>query len=105
MNKKVEILVEGRSDRSNGRLTGRTRTNKIVNFIGSDNLIGRLVDVRIIAANPWAMRGELDDQNLAIETKETEETKETKETEETKAHFSELRTLRSSENQEDVSVV
>jgi tRNA-2-methylthio-N6-dimethylallyladenosine synthase len=59
LNKNVEILVEGRSDRSNGRLMGRTRTNKIVNFVGPDSLVGQLVDVRIVAANPWAMRGEL----------------------------------------------
>jgi tRNA-2-methylthio-N6-dimethylallyladenosine synthase len=55
-----QILVEGRSDRSANRLMGRTRTNKIVNFEAdsqSDNLIGQLVDVEIIAANAWALRG------------------------------------------------
>lgn len=61
LNSKVELLVEGRSERSNGRLMGRTRTNKIVNFVGDDALVGKFVDVRIVAANPWALRGELDD--------------------------------------------
>lgn len=59
LNNVEEILVEGRSERSNGRLTGRTRTNKIVNFAGDDSLIGHFVDVRIIAVNAWAFRGEL----------------------------------------------
>ena len=56
---KVEVLVEGRSHRNPERLTGRTRTNKIVNFEGPESLVGQLVDVHIEAANPWAMRGSL----------------------------------------------
>ncbi|HEY9676543.1 MAG TPA: tRNA (N6-isopentenyl adenosine(37)-C2)-methylthiotransferase MiaB [Drouetiella sp.] len=57
--KPTEVLVEGRSDRHPERLMGRTRTNKIVNFEGPESLIGQLVDVNIIMANPWALRGEL----------------------------------------------
>jgi len=53
----VEVLVEGRSEKSPERLTGRTRTNKLVNFVGSEELIGKLVDIRIEQANPWALRG------------------------------------------------
>ena len=59
LGRKVEILVEGRSDRGMNRLMGRTRTNKIVNFEGPDALIGQLVDVEVTAANPWALRGAL----------------------------------------------
>ena len=62
LNRTAEILVEGRSDRSNGRLMGRTGTNKIVNFEAGpehDNLIGQLVDIQIVSANPWALRGNL----------------------------------------------
>lgn len=55
----VEVLVEGKSNRSANRLTGRTRTNKIVNFEGSDRLVGQLVDVRVETANAWALRGAL----------------------------------------------
>ncbi len=54
-----EVLVEGRSQRNPERVSGRTRTNKIVNFVGDDSLIGKLVNVRIEAANPWALRGSL----------------------------------------------
>jgi tRNA-2-methylthio-N6-dimethylallyladenosine synthase len=55
----VEILVEGASEKVDGRMMGRTRTNKIVNFEGTSELIGELVHVKIVAANPWALRGEL----------------------------------------------
>lgn len=59
LDKTVEILVEGPSEKTPERFTGRTRTNKIVNFAGSADLIGKLVDVHIEAANPWALRGSL----------------------------------------------
>jgi len=59
LGKTVEVLVEGTSLRNEDRLTGRTRTNKIVNFAGSSALKGQLVNVRIESVNPWAMRGEL----------------------------------------------
>jgi tRNA-2-methylthio-N6-dimethylallyladenosine synthase len=59
LGKTVEVLVEGRSERSPDRLTARTRTNKIVNFVADENLVGRLVDVQIDSANPWALRGSL----------------------------------------------
>jgi tRNA-2-methylthio-N6-dimethylallyladenosine synthase len=59
LGKTVEVLVEGRSERNPERLTGRTRTNKIVNFEGPESFIGELVDVNVQAANPWALRGEI----------------------------------------------
>jgi tRNA-2-methylthio-N6-dimethylallyladenosine synthase len=55
----VEVLVEGRSERAENRMMGRTRTNKVVNFEGDPSLIGRLIDVKIQQANPWALRGTL----------------------------------------------
>ncbi len=57
LDREVEVLVEGKSERSPNRLSGRTRTNKIVNFEGDQSLIGQLVDVQIQTANPWALRG------------------------------------------------
>jgi tRNA-2-methylthio-N6-dimethylallyladenosine synthase len=59
LGKSIEVLVEGRSARAANRLSGRTRTNKVVNFEGEEHLIGKLVDVTIAAANPWALRGTL----------------------------------------------
>src|SRR5262249_22528946 len=55
----VEVLVEGRSERNPERLSGRTRTNKVVNFEGPDTLVGQLANVEVQAANPWALRGVL----------------------------------------------
>ena len=55
----AEVLVEGRSKTDEDFLSGRTRTNKVVNFKGSDKLIGKLVNVRIAEAHTWSLTGEL----------------------------------------------
>jgi len=55
--KTEEVLVEGLSKTNITTLTGRTRTNKIVNFKGSTDLIGRLVDVKIEKAGTWSLDG------------------------------------------------
>ncbi len=80
--KAVEILVEGVSETDKHRLTGRTRTNKIVNFPGDpknirssssirlsssqanrskrkNSLIGRLIYVKILEAKQHSLYGEL----------------------------------------------
>lgn len=59
LGRKVEVLVEGLSQRDASRVMGRTRTNKIVNFDGDISLKGKLVDVEILSANTWALRGSL----------------------------------------------
>src|SRR5437870_3790250 len=53
----VEVLCEGPSKTNPARLMGRTRTNKIVVFRGSGELIGELVDVRIEHANGFSLCG------------------------------------------------
>ncbi len=60
-----EILVEGRSKQSLQDMTGRTRSNKIVNFRGDVSLVGKLVPVRITKAYPHSLRGVLLDSELA----------------------------------------
>ena len=57
--KRVEILVEGTSKTNPDRLTGRTRTNKIVIFDGPLDLTGQLVEVVITEAQTWNLVGEL----------------------------------------------
>lgn len=59
--KTLEVLVEGLSKTDSSRLTGRTRTNKIVHFKGDLQLIGRLVNVRIIGSQSWFLFGEIID--------------------------------------------
>jgi tRNA-2-methylthio-N6-dimethylallyladenosine synthase len=53
-----EILIEGRSKQSDRDVTGRTRSNKIINFEGGLGLTGELVPVRITKAYPHSLRGE-----------------------------------------------
>jgi len=53
-----EILVEGQSRQSDRDMTGRTRSNKIVNFEGSLSFVAKLVRVRITKAYPHSLRGE-----------------------------------------------
>src|SRR5437773_886405 len=53
----VEVLCEGPSKTNPARLMGRTRTNKIVVFEGSNRLIGELVNVRIEQANGFSLYG------------------------------------------------
>ena len=55
----TEILVEGHSKNNIGMMTGRTRTNKIVNFKGSSDLTGKLVSVKIVRAGTWSLDGAL----------------------------------------------
>jgi tRNA-2-methylthio-N6-dimethylallyladenosine synthase len=51
------ILVEGTSKKCNDVLFGRTENNRIVNFKGSKNLIGRFIDIKITEALPNSLRG------------------------------------------------
>jgi tRNA-2-methylthio-N6-dimethylallyladenosine synthase len=53
----VKVLVDGPSDKDPGLLTGYTEHNKLVNFPGSKDLIGKIVDVKIEKAYTWHLRG------------------------------------------------
>lgn len=55
--KTVEVLVEGYDKSKKGKLFGRTRTNKLVHFDGSKELIGRLVNVKITNPKTWTLDG------------------------------------------------
>ncbi|AAM24578.1 tRNA (N6-isopentenyl adenosine(37)-C2)-methylthiotransferase MiaB [Caldanaerobacter subterraneus] len=57
--KVVEVLIEGVSKRDPNKLTSRTRTNKVVHFIGDESLIGKLANVKITETKAWTMQGEL----------------------------------------------
>ena len=63
-NKKIvgtiqKVLVEGKSKTNENMLTGRTDTNKVVNFEGTDNLIGKIVELKIKSEHMWYLKGEL----------------------------------------------
>jgi tRNA-2-methylthio-N6-dimethylallyladenosine synthase len=54
-----EILVEGASKRGKGEMTGRTSSNKVVNFTGTPDLIGQLVKVRIEEGYANSLKGKI----------------------------------------------
>jgi tRNA-2-methylthio-N6-dimethylallyladenosine synthase len=54
----VQILVEGPSRRNAARHEGRTRSNKIVIFDGSDRHRGQLMDLRIERAGSFTLYGD-----------------------------------------------
>ncbi|AIK16615.1 tRNA (N6-isopentenyl adenosine(37)-C2)-methylthiotransferase MiaB [Glaesserella parasuis] len=53
------ILVEGPSKKDIMELTGRTESNRIVNFQGTPNMIGKFVDVKITDVYTNSLRGEV----------------------------------------------
>lgn len=57
LGKRVEVLVEGESRANPSKLTGRTRTNKIVIFEGRPELKGKLVNIDIKQARTWTLFG------------------------------------------------
>lgn len=58
-NQVVEVLVEGKSKKNPQRWSGRTRTNKIVDFESIDDrdLTGKTIDVLITCAQTWNLLG------------------------------------------------
>ncbi|MFB6434769.1 MAG: tRNA (N6-isopentenyl adenosine(37)-C2)-methylthiotransferase MiaB [Candidatus Malihini olakiniferum] len=51
------ILVEGTSKKSIIELSGRTENNRVVNFEGTPEMIGKFVDVEIVDVYPNSLRG------------------------------------------------
>ena len=57
---KVEkVLVEGKSKNNENRYTGRTDSNKVVNFIASQDKVGKIVKVEITAEHIWYLEGKV----------------------------------------------
>ena len=55
------LLVTGISKKNSQQLSGRTENNRVVNFTGPTDLIGRIIPVKITEALPNSLRGELID--------------------------------------------
>ncbi len=62
----VEVLVEGPSKKDPGKLTGRTRKNKLVHFPSDGAEEGSFRTVRITAAHPHFLSGELDGEQSDV---------------------------------------
>jgi len=56
--RQVEILVEGPSKRNPARMMGRTRSNKIVLFEGSERHRGQIMDLKINRAGSFTLYGD-----------------------------------------------
>lgn len=55
----VEVLVEGESKNNSQVLAGRTSTNKLVHFKGSQDLFGTFVHVKITEPQTWHIKGDI----------------------------------------------
>lgn len=53
------VLVEGEDEKKTGKLTGRTRTNRIVLFEGEKSLTGKIVPIEITSAKPFTLAGKV----------------------------------------------
>jgi tRNA-2-methylthio-N6-dimethylallyladenosine synthase len=53
------VLVEGSARKDASELSGRTANNRVVNFPGPRELVGRFAEVTIAAALSHSLRGEL----------------------------------------------
>lgn len=59
LGKTVKVLVEGYSKKGNEMLMGYTDTQKLVNFSGDPQYIGRIVNVEITDAKTWSLNGKI----------------------------------------------
>jgi tRNA-2-methylthio-N6-dimethylallyladenosine synthase len=62
----VEVLVEGESKNNPEVLSGRTRTNKMIHFVGSMESVGKLVHVKITEPQTWVLKGEIVPEPIAL---------------------------------------
>ena len=53
------ILVEGKSKNNPNMLTGRTDSNKVVVFEGKEELINKVVNLKIVSEHMWYLKGEV----------------------------------------------
>ena len=53
-----KVLVEGTSKTNETMLTGRTDTNKVVNFEGTSDQIGKVIELKIVSEHMWYLKGE-----------------------------------------------
>lgn len=57
--KTYKVLVKSVSKKNSEVLTGYTEENKVVNFKGSNDLIGKIINVKIVASHTFSLTGEI----------------------------------------------
>ncbi len=60
--KTVKVLVDGYSKKDDQLLSGYTETNKLVNFKGNEEYIGKIVKVKILESHTYSLIGEMVDE-------------------------------------------
>lgn len=58
-NKTVKVLVEKRSTRNVEEFSGHTSCHKVVNFKGTPDLLGKIVDVKILECKSFTLYGKI----------------------------------------------
>ena len=58
LGKIVEVLVIGKSEKDDSKVYGYTDTMKLVNIVGDENLIGKIIPVKITDAKSFSLDGE-----------------------------------------------
>ena len=54
-----KVLVEGKSKNNPNMLTGRTESNKVVIFEGDNDLIDKIIDLKIVSEHMWYLKGKI----------------------------------------------
>ena len=54
-----KVLVEGKNENGKTDLYGYTETNKLINFNGSSDTIGKIIDVKVTDAKTWSLDGKI----------------------------------------------
>lgn len=57
LNQVVKVLVNGKNEKDETKLYGYTETMKLVNFVGNEDLIGKIVDVKLTDAKSFSLDG------------------------------------------------
>ena len=63
LNTVQKVLVEGLSKENELMLTGRTETSKVVIFEGNTDVVGKIIDVKIVSQHRYYLKGEIVWQN------------------------------------------
>ncbi|WP_107762611.1 tRNA (N6-isopentenyl adenosine(37)-C2)-methylthiotransferase MiaB [Nitrosospira multiformis] len=61
------VLVQGSSRKDSGELSGRTDNNRVVNFPGHPEMIGKFADLKITTALSHTLRGQIVRADMALQ--------------------------------------
>lgn len=57
--REVEVLAEKHSNRNNDEISGHSTCHKVVNFVGNENLLGKIVKIKITEAKTNTLFGKI----------------------------------------------